>query len=270
MVALAISLSIAAMAYAQFGYGRGRRPPPMPVRPQAEFGRPGFSFCRLYYDQVRYEELGQGWFTDYPESDVNLMWRLSQVTKATIRKDKRGQPDHLVVSARDEQLFSCPFLFVSDGGTIGFSEAEIALLRDYLLRGGFLWADDFWGDEAFEHFTRQIGRMLPIEQYPIVDVPPDHPYFHVLFSLPAVPQVPSIQFWRWSGGQTSERGSETAEPHLRAIFDSEGRPMVLMSHNTDIADGWEREAESDEFFERFSIPASYPLGINVVLYTLMR
>jgi hypothetical protein len=89
-----------------------------------------------------------------------------------------------------------------------------------------------------------------------------------LYRVPEVPQVPSIQFWRRSGrSETSEQGSASATPHLRAIFDDEGRPLVIMTHNTDIADGWEREGEDDEYFYSFS-PDAYALGINIILYVL--
>jgi hypothetical protein len=83
-----------------------------------------------------------------------------------------------------------------------------------------------------------------------------------------VPQITSLQNWRRSGGtSTSERGYDSAIPHLRAIRDSRGRIMVVMSHNTDIADAWEREGEDEEFFSRFSVDG-YAVGINVVLYSM--
>ena len=110
--------------------------------------------------------------------------------------------------------------------------------------------------------------MLPPDEYPIVDIPLDHELFTALYDVPGVPQVPSIQHWMWSGGTTSERGWESATPHCRGIFDHDGNLMVLMTHNTDIADGWEREGESEEFFELFSLTKSYPMGINIVMYAL--
>jgi hypothetical protein len=246
-----------------FGYGRAVRfANEVPQRPS------GFSFCRLYYNDVRYFDLGQQWATDYPDSDYNLMLRLSQITTTPIRKDERGDPDHVVVSALQEEIFSCPFLFMSDPGTVGWSDEEAANLREYLLRGGFLWADDFWGERAWNAFQSELAKVLP--DYAVVDVPKDHYIFRVFFELDDVPQVPSIQYWNMSGGETSEQGFHSAEPHLRAAFDETGRVMVLMSHNTDIADGWEREGESDLFFELFSIPASYPMGINIVLHSLLQ
>jgi hypothetical protein len=92
----------------------------------------------------------------------------------------------------------------------------------------------------------------------------------MLYPIESIPQIPSIQWWRRSGRYTtSERGAESATPHLRGISDSEGRLLVLMSHNTDIADGWERENEDFEFFKSFSFPA-YAVGINVGLYSMTR
>ena len=251
-------------AVAQWGF---RTAPPR--FPGADFEPEGsFAFCRALYTQVRQEYLGHGWNTDYPDSDYNLSTRLSEITFAPIRRDDRGEPDHVVVRFTDEELLAHPFLFLSDAGTVGLSTDETASLRRYLLKGGFLWADDFWGDSAWSHWQSQIAGVLP--EFPIVDIGLEHPIFHVFFEVSEVPQVPSIQYWGRSGGDTSEMGAESAEPHLRGIFDEQGRLLVLMSHNTDIADGWEREGESHEFFELFSVPKSYPLGINVVLHSLLR
>jgi Domain of unknown function (DUF4159) len=116
-------------------------------------------------------------------------------------------------------------------------------------------------------WTAEIGRVLPPDVYPIVDIPHDHPIFRTLFEVKRVPQVPSIQFWRRWGGETSERGSDSAEVHFRGISDKQGRLMVLMSHNTDISDTWEREGEDQRYFYAFS-PEGYQVGINVVVYSM--
>ena len=111
--------------------------------------------------------------------------------------------------------------------------------------------------------------MLPPSQYPIRDVPLDHPVFRTQMHVEKVPQITAIQFWYGVGGRTtSERGSDSRVPHLRAITDEQGRFLVVMTHNTDVADAWERESEDPRFFERFS-PDGYGLGINMLLYTMM-
>jgi len=173
-----------------------------------------------------------------------------------------------VVTLDDDAIFNYPFIFMSDVGTAGFTLSQAERLRQYLLRGGTLYVDDFWGIRAFEHWKHETAQILPPDRYPIVDVPLDHTIFRTFFTIKEVPQIPSIQFWRRSGGtSTSERGLETNEPHFRGIFDEKNRLMVIMTHNTDIADGWEREAEDDEFFYRFSIRA-YPLGVNIAIYAM--
>lgn len=172
-----------------------------------------------------------------------------------------------MVRLTDDALFQCPFVQMSDVGTLRFADAEVEALRSYLLKGGFLWVDDFWGSVAWDTWASQLARVLPPSEFPIQDVPLDHPIFRQMFEVLEVPQIPSIQFWRGSGGATSERGSDSAEPHLRGVFDRHGHLMVLMTHNTDIADAWEREGEDPQFFYSFS-PAGYALGINVLLYAM--
>jgi hypothetical protein len=227
-----------------------------------------FTFCRVAYRQVRREPLGQGWRTDYPDGDRNLMLRLSQLTRTPIRQTQHGEPDHRIVQIMDDELFECPFIFMSDVGTIGIDPEEAERLRQYLEQGGFLWADDFWGSWAWETWTREIAKVLPPAEFPIFDIPTGHLLLSALYAVHEVPQIPSIQFWRRSGrSSTSERGPDSAEPHLRGIRDKKGRLIVVMTHNTDIADGWEREGEDDQFFFQFS-PESYALGINIVLYAL--
>jgi hypothetical protein len=226
-----------------------------------------FTFVRLIYRSAWREWGGQGWSTDYPEADINLMRRFAELTRGAVARDSAGGFDHIVVPLTDDRVYSYPMIYTSDVGTLEFSEPEAARLRDYLLKGGFLWVDDFWGDRGWSQWEREIGKALPPSEYPIFDLPLNHPLFHSLYEVKEIPQIPSIQFWRRSGGGTSERGPESAVPHLRGIAEKQGRLIVLITHNTDIADGWEREGEEYEYFLRFS-PVSYALAVNIVLYVM--
>ncbi len=109
--------------------------------------------------------------------------------------------------------------------------------------------------------------MLPPNEFPIRDLPPDHPFWRAMFELKELPQIPSINSWSRSGGETSERGEDGAVPHIRGISDRHGRLMVLMTHNTDISDAWEREGEDPRYFYLFS-PNGYAVGINVIVYAM--
>jgi hypothetical protein len=254
-------------AFGQFRGGRDSNEPER--RAPDQFPDANFVVCRLYYTQVRREPSGGGWRTDYPYGEINLTTRLSEMTRTPVsRQGGQGRPNHYVVRATDDALFKCPFVIASDVGTVGLSAAEAAQLRLYLLKGGFLWVDDFWGTEAWLHWQDQIERVLPSAEYPIEDVSLDDPIFNAQFHVTTVPQITNIGFWRsWSGRETSERGADSEVVHFRAIRDDHRRIMVVMTHNTDIADSWEREGEDPGFFYQFS-PAGYAVGINVLLHAL--
>jgi uncharacterized protein DUF4159 len=258
----------AAAAYAQFDFGfRGDGNLPA-MRPPALRKDRAFSFCRILYTSVRREPSGGGWRTDYPYGEINLMIRLSELTKTPVPFEREREPTHYVVRLTDEALFDCPFTMASDVGTIGLSPSEAEQLKLYLLKGGFLWVDDFWGTLAWQQWTRELGKVLPSSEYPIEDVPLSDPIFSSQFVVSAVPQITNIGFWRRTRGrETSERGDDSREAHFRAIRDSHGRIMVVMTHNTDVADSWEREGEDPAFFYQFS-PSGYALGINVLLYAM--
>ena len=264
----------AAAAFAQqiwVGNGRmwdgGRGEPPRYATSALRDG--SFHFCRLMYESDRWEAGGQGWRTDYPGADINFSIRFSELTKTAVGKDpENGEPEYFVVrSSDDDALFQCPFVTMEDAGTAALSGRDVAQLRTYLLKGGFIWNDDFWGSAAWDNWVSQISRVLPPSKYPIVDIPPTHPMFHSQFNVKQVIQVPAIQMWRRLGMQTSERGEDSAVVHTRGIFDEKGRLMVLMTHNTDISDTWEREGEDKEYFYRFS-PEGYAIAIDVMLYQM--
>jgi hypothetical protein len=258
--------TVAVVASAQFGQ-RFRLPegPGVPPRyPPKEFADGTFMICKLQYTMVRWEAMGVGWSTDYPYAGINLMIRMSELTRAPITRNEHGEPNYWVVRLTDDALFRCPILMGSDVGTMGLSDQEARRLREYLLKGGFLWVDDFWGTPAWEQWSSQIHKALP--EYPIFDIPVSHPIRHIMFPINEVEQVTNINNWLRTHN-TSERGDDSPHADFRAIADDKGRIMVVMTHNTDFGDAWERESESREFFEMFS-PKGYALGINVLLYSM--
>jgi hypothetical protein len=220
-----------------------------PMRQGLPEKRGGFVFCRLWYDAVRSMPSGLGWSTDYPAADGNFLIRLAELTPIHVSRWKNGEPGIAAMRATDPDIYQCPFLFMTDPGSVRFSQEEIEGLRDYLMKGGFLWADDLWGEQAWGYFREEIRL---VSNY---------------YMVPEIPQIPSIQSWRRSGGRTSEFGVETEIPHIRAIFDDDGRLLVVISHNTDIADGWEREGDEPEFFYNFS-PQAYGVAINILYWAM--
>lgn len=269
LAAALVVLSLAATAAAQIwagGYG-GRTPP---RRPTATTFDGGFNFCRVMFQSTHREK--QGWGTDYPGADINFSIRLAELTKVQVRMtdgSEYPEPEAVVVQLTDEALFKCPFIFMEDAGTAGFTEAEVSRLRDYLLKGGFLLVADYHGSYGRDQFDDQISRVLPRGQFPIVDVTPpnDHPLWKTMFPVRELPQMASINTWRRTGDVIERWNEDGAPPTARAIADDHGRIMVLMVHNTDLPDPWEREGEDKDYFFRFS-PDAYAAGIDILLYAM--
>ena len=224
-----------------------------------------WQFCRVAFRQNRNGD-GGGWSVDFPRADINMSIRLSELTKTTVGFSGPGEPKHQVVRLTDPTLFQCPFIMMTEVGAAFMDDTDAEALRNYLLKGGFLWADDFWGEYAYEAWIDQLSKALPPGQFPAKDLPKDHPLFRALFDIGGVPQIASIGNWLGTGS-TSERGAESAVPHARGVFDAAGRLMVLMTHNTDIGDSWEEEASHPQYFYEFSTKG-YAFGVNAIVYAM--
>src|SRR5215210_2686830 len=180
IVALLVAVGVAAasVVFAQRiwvgGPGGGfNRVPPKWATP-ADFDG-SFVYCRGFYNSVHYEQSGSGWNTDYPGADNNFSVRLMELTTIHVKVDTDRQPNYVVVSLGDPLLFRCPMLFMEDVGTADFSADEIKNLRDFFLKGGFLWVDDYWGSFAWDNWMQQISRVLPSGEFPMFDIPESHP-----------------------------------------------------------------------------------------------
>ncbi|TMP99022.1 MAG: DUF4159 domain-containing protein [Verrucomicrobia bacterium] len=232
-----------------------------------------FTFVRIIRDGSPYDSPSAGsWITDFPDSDLNLSFRLQQMTSLKV------DPDGRVMRLTDPDLFNYPWIYMVEPGSLLLRDEEVPVLRKYLLNGGVLMADDFWGEWQWESFHREIKRVLSERQF--VELPMDHPIFHCVFDL-RVPknklQTPNV----WQGSRSRNDGvtwerhrrkeggwEECTEMHVRAILDEKGRMMVIAVHNCDNGDGWEREGEDDYFFHEFSEKRAYPLGINIIFYLM--
>ena len=141
------------------------------------------------------------------------------------------------------------------------TESEVKGLREYLLAGGFLMIDDFWGQWEWDNFEAEIKRVLP--EYPILEVPLDHPIFNTVYNIEEIVQVPNIGNAQ-RGGPTWERDGRV--PYVRGIFDENGRLMVIINWNTDIGDAWEW-AENPYYPLRYSTYA-IEITVNIIVYAM--
>ena len=172
------------------------------------------------------EANGSGWRTDYPWAQRNLLIRLSELTKTRVSWRKAAYASRV---ARPADGSGALRMRIPDGVRCRHDRPVAGgggRLGIYLQKGGFLWVDDFWGEAAWEQWTRELAKAMPSTEYAIEDVPLSDPIFHSMLEVKRVPQVTGIGFWRAIGGRmTSERGEETAVAHLRAIRDTHGRIM---------------------------------------------
>ena len=218
-----------------------------------------FTFVRVKYPSMGgRRRWGRAWHTDYPASDMNLSFRLQQLTSLKVN------PHPKVVELTDPALFDYPFVYLIEPGAMSLDDVQVANLRRYLLAGGFMMIDDFWGEYEWENFYQEMKRVFPEREPVELDI--SHPIFSAVFTLKQKPQVPSIHAWMGTG-LTYER-DDAQMPHYRAWFDDQGRMMAIACHNTDLGDGWEREGESPEYFAKFAEPQSYPMGINIIFYAM--
>jgi len=234
-----------------------------------------FTFARVRYTRMDENKVwwkGGYWYSDMPDSDLNLAYRLQQLTSL------KADPDGRIIDLNDPELFNYPFIYMVEPGLMTLEDDEIPALRRYLMSGGFLMADDFWGEPQWANFEREIKRVFPERSFSEVET--NHPLFSVVFPL-ARPkeqlQVPNVITgrrseqtgitWEFHEGASGMREA-CRDVHFRALFDDKGRLMVFACFNTDFGDGWEREGEDEYFFRRFAEGISYPMAINILFYVM--
>jgi hypothetical protein len=264
--ALAGSVVVAQRSARELDHEMGGNAPTWTV--DEPFTKDVFTFVRIKYSVDGTYGFGRNpdyrWQIDSPDSDLNFSFRLQQVTSIKVN------PDAKVLQITDKELFDYPFIYIIEPGRLTFTAEEVPILRRYLLNGGFLMCDDFWGDADWKNFSKELKRVFP-ERDPI-DLPLEHPIFHCVFDLKAKPQVPGVDWGirsEFSGITYEPRQNPGAEEvHYRAILDDKERIMVMLCHNTDLGDGWEREGENEYYFREFSEKKAYPLGINIIFYAM--
>jgi hypothetical protein len=284
--AIGIVLLMAALlfsAHAQFwgggggrGRGRGRfgREGSIPPERQAEqdemakalnpsFKEDVFTFARLKFTPGGGGRYGweRIWNDDTPEADLNLIYRLYQVTSLKVR------PGLNFIDITPADLSKYPFVYLAAAGRLALRSDEVTALRNYLLNGGFLMADDFWGDDQWHHFYEQIKRVVP-EREP-VELTLDHPIFHTVYSFRKQPQIPSVGTFTDTGLSYDPQWpfeEKNHDPHYYAIYDDKQRMVALICHNNHYGDGWEHEGDDETYFDTFSLPMGYPMLINILVY----
>ncbi|MGI9249846.1 MAG: DUF4159 domain-containing protein [Pseudohongiellaceae bacterium] len=217
-----------------------------------------FNFVRVQFDSYyNYSRrFGNGaWAIDFPSADQNFLRGVSRLTNIRVMSEP------IVLRLDDDEIFDYPFLYmleVGQNGGIVLNSQEVENLREYLLRGGFLLIDDFWGQHQWDNFASAFSIVFP--DRPIVELQADHEIFRIYYDIDGPQMIPAL----FRSDQYGEQGIDFASNH--AILDDEGRVMVLINWNSDMGDGWEHTYHPG--YPTRHANAAYQLGINYLMYSM--
>ncbi len=156
---------------------------------------------------------GGDWYAN-PTSLPNLIKYANQ----TINTRIKTKPTN--VEPGSPEIFSYPFVHMTGHGNVVFSDAEIVNLRNYLLSGGFLHADDNYGMDKY--IRREIKRIFPNND--LVEIPANHTIF----------QKPNV----FANGLPKIHEHDGKRPQAFGIFEN-NRLILLYTYECDLGDGWE-------------------------------
>ncbi len=201
---------------------------------------------------------GTSWSVDYPDGDRTFASGLRRFTTLDVRSVEQAvNPDNA------EEMGYFPFLVVGLAGYWQLSDQQVQNIRTYLLKGGFLFADSFFGSESWPGFVDGLHRIFP--EYPVVDLDASHPVFHTVYDIPSLKdsQIPNMNSLMRGGGGWLSDGRE---PHWRGILDEHGRLLVLIAFNNDVWDSLQWADDPRYPAERATL--GLKLSVNIAMYAL--
>jgi len=238
--------------------------PPFPTQAEFHFIRVEYTDLPQFhrrFSRASRSATGNGWWmVDWPDADDHFSSGVQRLTRI-----ETGEPRH--VRLTDEHLFDYPWIYATQTGWWGLSDAETSRLREYLMRGGFLVVDDFWGPEQWEIFRETMQRVLPGK--PIGDIAETDSSMHVLYDINEQDRtfIPGTRHLRQGpDGRIYVYQPEGSAPAWRALRDDKDRIVVAVNFNTDVGDAWEY-ADSPLYPEQMTALA-YRYGINYLIYSL--
>ncbi len=220
-----------------------------PQHPRARFG----GYRRFGGGDWR--EGGTSWTQDYPRADRHFAQALRRLSRIHVRSVE--QPVNL---DDGDDAFNYPWMNAGEMGDWKLTVGQAAALREYLLRGGFIMLDDFWGTEEWNRFAESMQRVFPDRQ--IVEIANDDPIFHIVYDLDERYQVPG----QWALARGTTYRNDGSQAHWRGIYDDHGRVMVAMTFNSDVGDSWEW-ADDPNYPEKYSA-LGIRIGVNYVVYSM--
>ncbi len=223
--------------------------PTLPAPDEEPANGYGFRFVRIKYDNAGYRgRWGATWAYDYPTAEQNLYTAIERTTVLHL------DGDPIVLELTDPRIFEYPILYLCEPGFWLTNDEEIANLKKFFDRGGFMIIDDFhdYGGRKgreWNNFYDNIKRVFP-DREP-VPLPNDHPIWSVYYDIDPV-----------AAESTKPRFTRHDDEYY-AIYDDSGRMLVVICYNQDIGDGWEWPGDLAA-----ASTVSFQMAINFILYAL--
>lgn len=221
-----------------------------------------FHFARLIYTDLPWQQRGWGWWRqDWPDAETHFTQGINRLTRIDAGPG-------VAVDLFDERIFDYPWLYATQVGYWALSDEEIDMLREYLLRGGFMMVDDFFGEAEWAVFQESMGRLFPDRPILEIDSETDE-VLHVLYDVDKFTQIPGLRHLGGFGRRGRGRGyavQNLPEPYWRGIYDDDGRLMIAMNFNQDVGDAWEHA--DDAFYPEPMTALAYRFGINYIIYAM--
>ncbi len=235
-------------------------------------GAPEFTFVRGKYTNYSaysggMSGPGRGWWeTDFEDSDRNFLRGVRRYTK--LDANSWG---FKALDLTDPELFEHTFVYINmkripinvAGSGPNFTPEEATALREFMMRGGFVMFDDFWGQQHWEDFLIEFIKIFPDRELQKLDT--NHAIFHSFFDINEFTQVPGRSV-TWNYGSGFYLDDPDYPPSVHGVLDDDGRVMMVVNFNTDLGDGWEHTFY-DEYPTKYCNEA-YKLGINYIIYAM--
>jgi hypothetical protein len=223
-----------------------------PPAPGGRYGR-GFGYGYGYRGTL-WTEGNSIWTQDYPRADRHFSLALRRLTRLDAREAEEA------VNLDEGSVYDWPWLYAVQTGHWRLTDTQAAQMREFLLRGGFFMADDFWGPAEWEVFMQSMRKIFPDRQ--VVELENPDPIFHTVYDLNNRYQVASEgsvqrgRSWKCDG----------CPDHWRGVFDDHGRLMVAITFQSDVGDSWEW-ADAPYYPERYAA-LGIRIGVNYVIYAM--
>jgi hypothetical protein len=233
-----------------------------PSHPDAILGGGMFGRNRGFFGGYRrnadWRQGGTSWTQDYPRADRHFAAAVRRLTRVHVRSvEQPVSPDDT------DDFYNWPWMNAGEMGDWQLTDAQVKVLREYLLRGGFLMLDDFWGSEEYARFDETMHKVFP--DHPVVEMPSNDAIFHVVYDLNDRYQVPGQWGLNPYNPQFQRRAAGTVA-HWYGVYDDKGRVMVAISFNSDLGDSWEW-ADDPRYPEKYSA-LGIRIGVNYVVYSM--